>query len=79
MTSIGGISLKMLTVSLRQLKRDGFVQRVHFPVVFTRVKYTITPFSKSLMDALNQPVKWANENMAFNLTVRKKSAENAKT
>ena len=28
------------------------------------------------MDALNQLVKWANENMAFNLTARKKSAKN---
>ena len=60
-TAIGGISQKMLTVTLRQLEHDGFVQRVYFPEVPTRVDYSITPFGKSLMDALNQPVKWANK------------------
>ena len=60
-TSISGIALKMLTVTLRQLGQDGFVHRVYFPVFFYRVEYSITSLSKSLMDALNQPVKWANK------------------
>ena len=60
-TAIGGFSLKMLTVTLRQLEQDGFVQRVYFPEVLPWVEYNITPFDKSLMDALNQPVKWANK------------------
>ena len=60
-TAIGGISQKMLKVTLWQLKQDGFVQRVYFPEVPTRVEYSITLLDESLMDALNQPVKWANK------------------
>ena len=78
-TAIGGISQKMLTVTLRQLEHDGFVQRVYFPEVPTRVEYSITLSDKSLMDALNQLVKWADENTAFILTARKKSAKNSIT
>jgi DNA-binding HxlR family transcriptional regulator len=75
-TVIGGISQKMLTITLRQLEHDGFVQRVYFPEVPPRVEYSITPLGKSLMDALNQLVKWANENTASILDARKKSLKN---
>ena len=78
-TTIGGISQKMLTVTLRQLEHDGFVHRVHFPVVFPRVEFSIMLLDKSLMDALNQLVKWANKSTAFILTARKKSAKNSIT
>jgi len=75
-TVIGGISQKMLTITLRQLEHDGFVQRVYFPEVPPRVEYSITPLGKSLMEALNQLVRWANENTPAILTARKKSARN---
>ena len=74
-TIIGGISQKMLTITLRQLEHDGFVQRVYFPEVPPRVEYSITPLGKSLVEALSQLVKWADENTAAILNARKKSSK----
>lgn len=76
-TIIGGISQKMLTIRLRQLEHDGFVHRVYFPEVPPRVEYSITPLGKSLMDVLNQMVKWADANTASILDARKKSFKNS--
>lgn len=76
-TIIGGISQKMLTITLRQLEHDGFVQRVYFPEVPPRVEYSITPLGKSLMEALSLLVKWADENTVAILNARKKSDKNA--
>ncbi len=72
-TVIDGISQKMLTITLRQLEHDGFVQRVYFPEVPPRVEYSITPLGQSLMEALNQLVQWANENTPSILAARKQS------
>jgi DNA-binding HxlR family transcriptional regulator len=76
-TIVGGISQKMLTITLRQLEHDGFVQRVYFPEVPPRVEYSITPLGKSLVEALSQLVKWANDNTVAILNARKKSAKNS--
>src|SRR5207302_10052258 len=40
--SIEGISQRMLTLTLRQLERDGLVERVVYPVVPPRVEYSLT-------------------------------------
>src|SRR5205814_5894557 len=40
--SIEGISQRMLTLTLRQLERDGLVDRQVFPVVPPRVEYSLT-------------------------------------
>jgi DNA-binding HxlR family transcriptional regulator len=72
-TEIGGISQKMLTITLRQLERDGFVKRVYFTEVPPRVEYSVTPLGTSLMEALSQLVSWANENIDQILTARKNS------
>ncbi|MBC7933811.1 MAG: helix-turn-helix transcriptional regulator [Rhizobacter sp.] len=73
---IGGISQKMLTITLRKLEHDGFVQRVYFPEVPPRVEYSITRLGKSLMTALNDLVIWANDNTGAILHARKKSTKN---
>ena len=75
-TIINGISQKMLTITLRQLEHDGFVQRVYFPEVPPRVEYSITPLGKSLVKALSDLVKWANDNTVAILNARKKSINN---
>ena len=74
---IGGISQKMLTITLRQLEYDGFIKREYFPEVPPRVEYSITPLGKSLMEALNLMVKWADENTGTILAARKRSSKNA--
>lgn len=75
-TAVTGISQKMLTITLRQLEHDGFVQRVYFPEVPPRVEYSITPLGKSLMEVLNVMVKWADANSDAILNARKQSDEN---
>lgn len=76
-TVVGGISQKMLTITLRQLEHDGFVKRVYFPEVPPRVEYSITPLGKSLVEALSQLVNWAKENTGAILNARKYSNKNS--
>ncbi|HLT59657.1 MAG TPA: helix-turn-helix domain-containing protein, partial [Microlunatus sp.] len=45
---IDGISQRMLTVTLRNLERDGLVQRTVHPVVPPRVDYELTELGRSL-------------------------------
>lgn len=55
---IDGISQRMLTLTLRQLERDGIVSRTIFPVVPPRVDYALTPLGHSLLDATRAIVDW---------------------
>lgn len=55
---IDGISQRMLTHTLRQLERDGIVQRTVFPVVPPRVDYTLTPLGMSLHATIQALVTW---------------------
>ncbi len=48
---IGGISQRMLTLTLRGLERDGLVTRTAFPTIPPRVDYALTPLGRSLLDA----------------------------
>ncbi|MFG2877684.1 winged helix-turn-helix transcriptional regulator [Streptomyces sp. NPDC048337] len=55
---IEGISQRMLTVTLRQLERDGLVLRTVHPVVPPRVDYELTPLGASLHDTIQALVDW---------------------
>jgi DNA-binding HxlR family transcriptional regulator len=55
---IDGISQRMLTLTLRQLERDGLVRRTVFPVVPPRVDYCLTPLGDSLLVAVQPLVGW---------------------
>ena len=41
--TIGGISQRMLTLTLRNLERDGLVTRTVYPEIPPRVEYQLTP------------------------------------
>jgi len=41
--AIGGISEKMLAQTLRELERDGLINRTSYPVIPPHVVYTLTP------------------------------------
>ena len=61
--AIPDISQKMLTVTLRILEEDGFVQRTIYPVVPPKVEYVLTARANSLLPHLNGLICWAKEHM----------------
>jgi len=73
--SIGDISQRMLTVTLRSLEADGLVSRVIYPEVPPRVEYSLTKSGENLMPHLNNLVDWALENMKDIVALRKEHDE----
>ncbi|BCB91655.1 hypothetical protein Psuf_089680 [Phytohabitans suffuscus] len=55
---IDGISQRMLTVTLRQLERDGLVERTVHPVVPPKVEYALTDLGCTLHDTIKALVTW---------------------
>src|SRR5882762_7352709 len=49
---IDGISQRMLTLTLRQLEREGLVDRKVFPVVPPRVDYKLPPLGSTAVDTI---------------------------
>jgi DNA-binding HxlR family transcriptional regulator len=62
--SIGTISQKMLTQTLRAMERDGLVTRTIHPVIPPRVDYTLTDMGRSLGAAFCGVWIWAEANMS---------------
>ncbi|AWF83412.1 transcriptional regulator [Microbulbifer sp. A4B17] len=65
---IEGISQRMLTQTLRDLERDGFVLRTVFPQVPVKVEYELTELGEGLSAAVWKLVSWADEH---HLEIRK--------
>ncbi len=61
---IDGISQRMLTVTLRQLERDGLVTRTVYPVVPPRVEYALTPLGATLHATIRSLVDWTEDHQA---------------
>ncbi|MGV9773625.1 winged helix-turn-helix transcriptional regulator [Streptosporangium sp. NPDC003464] len=61
---IDGISQRMLTVTLRQLERDGLVRRTVHPVVPPRVDYELTPLGVTLHDTIQSLVMWTEKHQS---------------
>jgi DNA-binding HxlR family transcriptional regulator len=57
--SIEGISQRMLTLTLRQLERDGLVSRTVHATVPPRVDYALTPLGESVLEPLTVLMQWA--------------------
>jgi DNA-binding HxlR family transcriptional regulator len=60
--SIGSISQRMLTLTLRALERDGLVTRTVFPTIPPRVDYALTELGRSLLTPVGALSAWALEN-----------------
>lgn len=60
--NVGGISQRMLTLTLRTLERDGLVTRTVFPVVPPRVDYELTQLGRSLLAPVSALGEWAIKN-----------------
>jgi DNA-binding HxlR family transcriptional regulator len=56
------ISQRMLTLTLRNLERDGLVKRHYYPEVPPRVEYELTPIGKTMLPALEGFTSWIREN-----------------
>lgn len=61
---IGGISQRMLTLTLRGLERDGLITRTVYATVPPRVDYALTPLGCSLLRPVNGLSDWALANKA---------------
>lgn len=59
---IGDISQRMLTRTLRDLERNGLVDRKVYPVVPPMVEYSLTPLGKTLNQVLKSLCEWSTEN-----------------
>jgi DNA-binding HxlR family transcriptional regulator len=55
---IDGVSRRMLSATLRQLERDGLVERHVYPRVPARVEYELSPVGANLLDALVPLAGW---------------------
>jgi DNA-binding HxlR family transcriptional regulator len=58
---IGGISQRMLTLTLRGLERDGLVKRTVFPTIPPRVDYELTDLGRGLSKPVKALGQWAHE------------------
>jgi DNA-binding HxlR family transcriptional regulator len=61
--TVGGVSQKMLTQTLRNLEGNGLVKRQVYPVVPPKVEYTLTPVGQTLIEPLRAICKWAEEHL----------------
>ncbi|USD42994.1 helix-turn-helix transcriptional regulator [Vibrio sp. SCSIO 43135] len=58
---VEGISQRMLTQTLRDLEREGYVNRTVYPEVPVRVEYCLTEMGRDLVKPLYQLVTWAGD------------------
>lgn len=73
--TLGDISHRMLTVTLRMLETDGMIRREVFAEVPPRVEYRLTPRGESLLPHIFGLVEWAEANKAAILSGRGERAE----
>lgn len=58
--AIPDISQRMLTQTLRDLQRDGMVEREVFPTNPPSVEYRLTKLGRSLLEPLDALINWAD-------------------
>ena len=73
---IPDISQKMMTVTLRTLEEDGFVNRKSYPEVPPRVEYTLTDRAKTLFPHIQSLIGWAKDNMPAIIKERQTNLNN---
>ncbi|MBB3810208.1 DNA-binding HxlR family transcriptional regulator [Pseudochelatococcus contaminans] len=60
---VGTITQRMLTLTLRNLEREGFVTRHYFPEVPPRVEYELTEIGHGALRALEGFNFWVHDNL----------------
>ncbi|MCO6051640.1 helix-turn-helix transcriptional regulator [Mesorhizobium sp. RP14(2022)] len=64
MRAVPDISKRMLTQTLRNLERDGMVERTVFPTKPPSVEYALSPLGRSVLVPLGALVAWADSHHA---------------
>jgi DNA-binding HxlR family transcriptional regulator len=62
--AITGVSRRMLTLTLRNLERDGLLVRTVYPTVPPKVEYVATDMARELYDHLLGLTEWAERHRA---------------
>ena len=62
--AIPGISQRMLTLTLKQLQRDGLLTRAAYPEVPPRVEYALTDLGTSLLSTVLALAAWSADHHA---------------
>lgn len=64
MRAIGGVSHRMLTLTLRGLERDGLVKRTAYTTIPPKVEYELTELGRSLIEPLRILAAWSVQRRA---------------
>lgn len=56
--ALAGVTQKMLTQQLREMERDGLVERKVYAQVPPRVEYALTPLGRSLQPVVDAMCRW---------------------
>jgi len=72
---IEGVSQKMLTATLRDLEKDGFISRHVTPSIPPRVDYELTDMGVELREPIAVLTEWANANRTRIAKAREAFAE----
>ncbi|MFT5629197.1 MAG: DNA-binding HxlR family transcriptional regulator [Gammaproteobacteria bacterium] len=59
-----GISQRMLSLTLKELERDGLVNRTYYPTIPPKVEYNLTDMGESFREPVNVLGNWALDNLA---------------
>ena len=74
---VGGVSERMLALTLRTLEEDGFVARRDYGEVPPRVDYSLTPLGSGLAEHLETLGRWIAKNTPKVLAAREKHRQRA--
>jgi DNA-binding HxlR family transcriptional regulator len=69
--AIGNISQRMLTLTLRELERDGLVTRTVYPTIPPRVEYQLTKLGRTLREPLIAVAEWVRKHQLAMVEARK--------
>ncbi len=61
--TVGGVSQRMLSKTVRSLERDGLISRTAFPTVPVTVEHAITPMGETLAKTLDALRIWSADSI----------------